>query len=98
MTYLALNLGFTAAALLTGLALYPKRLRKIAWMALVPLLFATAIFDNLIVGFGIVAYDPSKISGVFIGVVPIEDFCYSIAAVWLVPAIWRAALNRKYEF
>ncbi|MEO0024723.1 MAG: hypothetical protein RL196_1164 [Actinomycetota bacterium] len=98
MTYLLLNFFFTVAAIAIGFWLYPKRLRKIAWMSLVPLLIATAIFDNLIVGFGIVAYDPSKICGLFIGVVPIEDFCYSIAAVWLVPAVWRAALNRKYQF
>ncbi len=98
MTYLLLNILFTLTAIVTGFWLYPKRLRKIASMALVPLLLATAIFDNLIVGFGIVAYDPSKICGLFIGFVPVEDFCYSIAAVWLVPAIWRAALNRKYQF
>ena len=98
MTYLLLNILFTLTAIVTGFWLYPKRLRKIASMALVPLLLATAIFDNLIVGFGIVAYDSSKICGLFIGFVPVEDFCYSIAAVWLVPAIWRAALNRKYQF
>ena len=98
MTYLLLNLLFTAAALAVGFALYPKRLRKVAWLALLPLAIATAIFDNLIVGFGIVAYDPTKISGVLIGCAPIEDFCYSLAAVWLVPAIWRRALNRRYEF
>jgi len=98
MTYLLLNLVFTAAAIVAGLVLYPKRLRKVALISLVPLLVATAVFDNFIVGFGIVAYDSSKISGLFIGVVPIEDFCYSIAAVWLVPAIWRAALNRRYQF
>lgn len=98
MTYLLLNFGFTAVALITGFWLYPKRLRKVAWIALVPLMVATAVFDNLIVGLHIVAYDPSKICGVFIGSVPIEDFCYSLAAIWLVPAIWRAVQNRKYPF
>ena len=98
MTYLLLNILFTVVAIAIGFWLYPKRLRKIAWLALIPLLIATAIFDNLIVGFGIVAYDPNKICGIFIGFVPVEDFCYSLAAVWLVPAIWRAALNRKYQF
>jgi lycopene cyclase domain-containing protein len=70
----------------------------VALIALVPLLVATAVFDNLIVGFGIVAYDVSKMCGIYVGLVPIEDFCYSVAAIWLVPAIWRAALNRKYPF
>lgn len=98
MTYLLLNLVFTAVAMVVGFWLYPKRLRKVAWLTLGVLVITTAIFDNLIIGFGIVAYDPTKICGIFIGFVPIEDFCYSLAAVWLVPAIWRAALNRKYQF
>ena len=94
MTYLLLNAVFTIAALVAGLLIYPSRFRKVALISMVPLLLTTAIFDNLIVGFGIVAYDASKICGVFIGVVPIEDFCYSIAAVWLVPAIWQSASRR----
>jgi lycopene cyclase domain-containing protein len=98
MTYLILNSLFTITAILVGLWLYPRRLRRVALIALGPMLLATAVFNNLIVGFGIVAYDPDKICGVFIGVAPIEDFCYSVAAVWLVPAIWRAALNRRYQF
>lgn len=98
MTYLLLNFGFTLVAVLFGFFALPKRLRKVTLIALVPLMVATAIFDNLIVGFGIVAYDTAKISGLYVGVVPIEDFCYSIAAVWLVPAIWRLAIKRRYEF
>ena len=98
MTYLLLNLVFTLAAIVTGFLLYPKRLRRVAGITLLPLIIATAVFDNLIVSFGIVAYDSTKILGWFVGVVPVEDFCYSLAAVWLVPAIWRAALNRRYQF
>ena len=53
-----------------------------------PLLILTVIFDNAIIASGIVAYDPNNISGVKIGVAPIEDFAYSIALALLMPTIW----------
>ena len=55
---------------------------------LVVLLVLTAIFDNVIVALGIVAYDTTHITGLFIGVVPIEDFAYSVAAVLVLPTLW----------
>lgn len=61
---------------------------------LLPMLLLTAIFDNLIVASGIVAYDESKLLGIKILTVPVEDFAYTIVAVLLVPAIWKA-VNRK---
>ena len=48
----------------------------------------TAVFDNLIVGTGIVAYDPDRISGQRLGVAPVEDFLYAVAAVVLLPSLW----------
>ena len=57
---------------------------------LLPMLVLTAIFDNLIVATGIVAYDESKLLGIKLLTVPLEDFAYTIVAVLLVPAIWKA--------
>jgi lycopene cyclase domain-containing protein len=57
-------------------------------ITLVVLLAFTAVFDNLIIGAGIVAYDPAKISGIYIGIAPIEDFAYSVAAVLVLPTLW----------
>ncbi len=65
----------------------PNLLGKYAVTLLVLLVF-TAVFDNLIIGAGIVAYDPAKISGIFIGIAPIEDFAYTIAAVLVLPTLW----------
>jgi len=68
-----------------------RRGRGLIWKyasTLIVLLVFTAIFDNLIVGLGIVAYDPAKLSGLYIGVVPIEDFAYSVAAVLVLPTLW----------
>ena len=94
MNYLALNAIFIGISLL-ALLLVPKNRWPAYLVGLVPMLLLTAIFDNLIVASGIVAYDPTKISGVMLGAVPIEDFAYTIAAVAIVPSVWSAVLNRK---
>ena len=65
----------------------PNLLLKYA-LTLAVLLVFTAVFDNLIIAAGIVAYDPNKISGVFIGIAPIEDFAYTLAAVLILPTLW----------
>ncbi len=65
----------------------PNLLVKYALTLLVLLVF-TAVFDNLIIGAGIVAYDPAKISGIMIGIAPIEDFAYTVAAVLVLPTLW----------
>ncbi len=55
------------------------------------MLVLTAAFDNLIIVMGIVQYDTAKLIGLYVGTVPIEDFAYTVVAVLLVPAIWKAA-------
>ena len=59
-----------------------------AGAALAVLLVLTAVFDNLIVGTGIVGYDPARIIGLRVGVAPIEDFAYPAAAALALPALW----------
>lgn len=66
------------------------------WIVGKPLVFAatlmfvlTAIFDNVIIGTGIVAYDESLISGIKIVYAPIEDFAYTAVALILVPSIFN---------
>lgn len=94
MTYGELNLIFLlAAGLLTWII--KSRFNCFTTPAvLLPLLLLTALFDNFIVATGIVAYDESKLLGIKIITVPIEDFAYTLVAVLLVPAIWKA-MNKK---
>ncbi|WP_439693595.1 lycopene cyclase domain-containing protein [Curtobacterium sp. SP.BCo] len=54
----------------------------------VALLVMTIVFDNVIVGLRIVAYDPALISGAKIGAIPVEDLAYAIAAIVLLPSLW----------
>lgn len=96
MNYLILNAVFISASL-CGLFLVPKKRWPAYLIAMVPMLALTAIFDNLIIASGIVAYDASKISGLFIGLAPIEDFAYTIAAVLIVPSVWSAMTRRKQK-
>ncbi|MCU1584250.1 MAG: lycopene cyclase [Microbacteriaceae bacterium] len=59
------------------------------------LLLATAIFDNVMIGVGLVDYDPSRISGVYVGLAPIEDFAYPLAAAVLLPSLWILLGGRR---
>ena len=91
MTYWLLNLPFLAVAATVALAAILSR-RSPRWrhigLAAIPLLILTAVFDNVLVATGIVGYDPALISGAKIGVAPLEDFAYAIAAIILLPSLW----------
>jgi lycopene cyclase domain-containing protein len=52
------------------------------------------VFDNVIIGTGIVDYDPEKISGVRLGFAPIEDFAYTLVALVLVPSLFNFLRSR----
>ena len=105
MTYWGLNAFFLAAVALVALAAVVKaRSARTAadprrsdtgprWSAVglsaIALLITTAVFDNVMIGIGLVAYNPDLISGAFVGIAPLEDFAYAIAAVVLLPSLWH---------
>jgi len=91
VTYWALNAIFLAAVAAVALvAVVSKRGPRWASVGLVlgVVLLMTAVFDNVMIGVGLVGYDEAKISGAFIGIAPLEDFAYAIAAVVLLPSLW----------
>ncbi|NYF09386.1 lycopene cyclase domain-containing protein [Leifsonia sp. AK011] len=94
MTYWLLNAIFLAPVLVLGI-LAARRLR---WPALgitaAVLLVMTAVFDNIMISVGLVDYAPDLISGAFIGVAPLEDFAYALAAIVGLPSLW-VLLGRK---
>jgi lycopene cyclase domain-containing protein len=59
------------------------------------MVLVTLIFDNVIVALGIVDYDTTKISGLVLGLVPIEDFAYTVVSVLAVSAIWHKLTKEK---
>ena len=98
MTYTLLNIVVLAVVALVAIAAVVAR-RSPRWravgLAALLLLTMTAIFDNVIIGTGLVAYDDSLISGVRIGLAPIEDFAYTVAALVLLPAVWELLARRR---
>jgi lycopene cyclase domain-containing protein len=91
MTYWLLNAIFLAVVAAVALAAALSR-RKPRWrsigLVLVVVLVMTALFDNVMIAVGLVGYDASKISGVLIGVAPLEDFAYALAVCVLLPSLW----------
>jgi lycopene cyclase domain-containing protein len=105
MSYWQLNLIFLAVVAVIGcLALVKSRrasprlpILGILGILLLVLLVITAVFDNLMIGIGLVGYDPSKISGAFVGIAPLDDFAYAVAAAVLLPSLWLLLPGRSRE-
>ena len=57
-------------------------------------LVLTAVFDNLMIGAGLMTYTEPNISGARLGLVPLEDFTYPLAALLLLPALWLLTRRR----
>lgn len=97
-TYLWLAAGVAvpvSAVSLLVLARAGRSALVAALLGLVVLVALTAVFDNVIVGSGIVAYDPTRILGLRIGVAPIEDFSYCVVAALALPALWVLLERRR---
>ncbi len=96
MTYWAINAIFLAVvavvAVVAWVLVSRGRRRGVGFraigIALVVVLAMTAVFDNVMIGVGLVGYDPALISGAFVGIAPLEDFAYAVAAVILLPSLW----------
>jgi lycopene cyclase domain-containing protein len=93
VTYLLLNTIFLGlAVVVAAVALWRRPATRAGLpavgVALAAVLLLTAVFDNIMIGVGLVAYDPALISGLFIGIAPLEDFAYPVAAALLLPALW----------
>ena len=86
-----MSIPVVAAALIASWRLRGEDRRR--WLvgvggSLVVLLALTAIFDNIMIAAGLVAYDDALTSGIRLGLAPIEDFSYAIAAAVFVPSVW----------
>jgi len=95
MSYWALNAVFLLAALAVATAAVlalKGRGRSVALAAAGGaagvVLVLTAVFDNLMIAAGLFTYAPEMISGAMVGLAPLEDFAYPVAAVLLLPALW----------
>ena len=98
MTYWALNSVFLGIVAVVALAAILTR-RAPRWLAVLiaagMLLVLTAVFDNVMIGVGLVGYNRALISGVFVGRAPLEDFAYTVAAVVLLPCLWTLIARKR---
>jgi len=98
VTYWALNAIFLGVVALVAVAAVLTR-RAPRWLNVGltagVLLVMTAVFDNVMIGIGLVGYNADLISGVFVGIAPLEDFAYAVAAVILLPALWTLLPTRQ---
>ncbi len=98
MTYALIVLPFLAvtAAVVAWSARRPGfagRMRASLVTALV-LFVLTAVFDNVMIALDLFTYPEAHLSGLRIGLAPIEDFSYPLCAAFGVPAV-AALLPRK---
>lgn len=94
MSYLETNIWFLLIALLVAIRFRKRISLRPILISLLAMLVMTAVFDNLIIGSGIVAYDETKILGFKVFLAPIEDFAYTVAGVLVIPAIWNSLRSR----
>ena len=98
MTYPLIVVPFA----LTTLAVTLATLRRPAFgprmaasgIAAVVLLALTAVFDNLMIAAGLFTYPAEHLSGLRIGLAPLEDFSYPLCAAFLVPAVFTLLTRR----
>lgn len=98
MTYALLSAGFLAGALVIAAVMASKAGRPgVHWGAVSitvgALIVLTAVFDSIMIGLGLFTYAPEHISGLVVGLAPVEDFAYPIAIAAALPALW-ALLTR----
>jgi len=101
VTYALICLPFLAVAVVVAVVavrtLPPGRRRR-RWAATglagALLLVLTAAFDSVMIAAGLFGYVDGTRLGPTVGLAPIEDFAYPIAAVLLVPAVWTLARRR----
>jgi lycopene cyclase domain-containing protein len=98
VTYPLLVLPFAALTLVVTLAsaVRPRFARRMAASALgaVALFVLTAVFDNVMIALDLFTYPPEHLSGLRIGLAPLEDFSYPVCAAFLLPAVYTL-LSRK---
>jgi len=99
MTYALLSTGFLFVAVLLGVLMARRSGQPgVSWPAtavtLVVLVVLTAVFDSIMIGLELFSYAPEHISGLVIGLAPVEDFAYPVAIAVALPALW-ALLTRR---
>lgn len=103
MTYLLMSLPFLGIGLIVfAIGVVHARRRGTArryfssWAATtVALLVLTAVFDNVMMAAGFFDYGTEQISGLRLGLMPVEDFLYPLAGALLLSGVWQLLSGRR---
>jgi lycopene cyclase domain-containing protein len=101
MTYLGLAAIFVAATLpVLGVAVVLRRPDRRWWavtgLTALALCALTAVFDSIMIAADLFRFDESSLTGIHVGLAPIEDFAWPIAATILVASV-SLLLDRTEE-
>jgi lycopene cyclase domain-containing protein len=106
VSYLMLDLlilGVTAVFCGIILIAQRRRLRGLVQRWMLPgivtgvLLFVlTAAFDTVMIAIGLFGYPDEALVGWFVGLAPIEDFAYPLAALMLLPSLWLLVGSERH--
>ena len=92
MSYGALALAFLSVPVLLAVAAAVVVRPPAGWWLRtaavgVALLLLTAVFDSLMIAADLFRFDEDRLLGVRVGLAPLEDFAWPVAAVLVVPAV-----------
>lgn len=101
MTYPLIALAITAvtAVVVLATARRPRFGRRMGASGITAavLLALTAVFDNAMIAAGLFSYPPEHLSGLRIGLAPLEDFSYAVCAAFAVPAVYTLLGRERVE-
>jgi len=91
VTYPLIVLPFVVVTVIVTLATvkrprFRERMASSGLTALV-LVALTLVFDNLMIAVDLFSYPQEHLSGLKLGLAPIEDFAYPLCAAFLLPAL-----------
>lgn len=92
MTYLSLAAVFVAISLVVlAVAVAVRRPSRRWWAAtgltVLALAVLTAVFDSLMIAADLFRFDEERLVGIHVGLAPLEDFAWPLAAVAVVGAL-----------
>ena len=91
-TYLLVDAVFLAPCVIVQAVLWRRRPpghARALVLATLGLILLTVVFDSLMIAGGLFTYAPERISGIRIGLAPVEDLAYPLAAALLGTALWN---------
>lgn len=99
MTYASLAMVFLVpAAAVAAVAAVRRRLGRRWWavtgLTVAVLLVLTVVFDSVMIAADLFRFDDDALLGVRVGLAPLEDLAWPVAAALLLPALWELLAPR----